>query len=114
MQSNSLPKIVVIGGGIAGLSLAAEVADWADVTLIERESQPGYHASGRSAALFTETYGNRVVRALTLASRRAIFDGGFVAHRRGALHVGRADDGAAVDRLAGELQAMVPSVRRLS
>ncbi|MBZ9897772.1 FAD-binding oxidoreductase [Mesorhizobium sp. BR1-1-6] len=114
MQSNSLPKIVVIGGGIAGLSLAAEVADWADVTLIERESQPGYHASGRSAALFTETYGNRVVRALTLASRRAIFDGGFVAHQRGALHVGRADDGAAVDRLAGELQAMVPSVRRLS
>ncbi|MBZ9807358.1 MULTISPECIES: NAD(P)/FAD-dependent oxidoreductase [unclassified Mesorhizobium] len=114
MQSNSLPKIVVIGGGIAGLSLAAEVADWADVTLIERESQPGYHASGRSAALFTETYGNRVVRALTLASRRALFDGGFVAHQRGALHLGRADDGAAVDRLGDELQAMVPSVRRLS
>ncbi|MBZ9871835.1 FAD-binding oxidoreductase [Mesorhizobium sp. BR1-1-9] len=114
MQSNSLPKIVVIGGGIAGLSLAAEVADWAEVTLIERESQPGYHASGRSAALFTETYGNRVVRALTLASRRALFDGGFVAHQRGALHVGRADDGAAVDRLGDELQAMVPSVRRLS
>ncbi|MBZ9944341.1 FAD-binding oxidoreductase [Mesorhizobium sp. BR1-1-13] len=114
MQSNSLPKIVVIGGGIAGLSLAAEVADWAEVTLIERESQPGYHASGRSAALFTETYGNRVVRALTLASRRALFDGGFVAHQRGALHVGRAADGAAVDRLGDELQAMVPSVRRLS
>jgi D-arginine dehydrogenase len=119
MQSNTVPqthprKIVVIGGGIAGLSLAAAVGDGADVIVIERESQLGYHASGRSAALFTETYGNRLVRGLTIASRKAIFDGGFVAHERGALHVGRAEDGAAIDRLAGELQALVPSVRRLT
>lgn len=119
MQSKTSPeahprKIVVIGGGIAGLSLAAAVADGVDVTVIERECQLGYHASGRSAALFTETYGNRLVRGLTIASRKAIFDGGFVAHKRGALHVGRADDAAAIDRLAGELQALVPSVRRLT
>ncbi|TPL85977.1 FAD-dependent oxidoreductase [Mesorhizobium sp. B2-3-12] len=114
MQSKSSQKIVVIGGGIAGLSLAAAVAGWADVTLIEREPHLGYHASGRSAALFTETYGNRLVRALTLASRQAIVEGGFVAHRRGALHVGWTGDDAAIDRLAGELQALVPSVRRLS
>ncbi|MER8696070.1 FAD-binding oxidoreductase [Mesorhizobium opportunistum] len=114
MQSNSSKKIVVIGGGIAGLSLAAAVRDWAEVTVIEREPHLGYHASGRSAALFTETYGNRLVRALTLASRQAIVEGGFVAHRRGALHVGWEGDDAAIDRLAGELQALVPSVRRLS
>ncbi|TPM34443.1 FAD-binding oxidoreductase [Mesorhizobium sp. B2-3-5] len=114
MQSNSRRKIVVIGGGIAGLSVAAAVADWADVTVIEREPHLGYHASGRSAALFTETYGNRVVRGLTLASRQRIVEGGFVAHRRGALHVGWSGDGDAIDRLAGELQALVPSVRRLS
>ncbi|RWF39831.1 MAG: FAD-binding oxidoreductase [Mesorhizobium sp.] len=114
MRSNSPGKIIVIGGGIAGLSLAAEIADWAEVTVIEREPHLGYHASGRSAALFSETYGNRLVRALTLASRQAIADGGFAAHRRGALHVGWTGDDAAVDRLAGELQALVPSVRRLS
>ncbi|TPM34279.1 FAD-binding oxidoreductase [Mesorhizobium sp. B2-3-4] len=114
MQSKSSPKIVVIGGGIAGLSLAAAVAGWADVTVLERETHLGYHASGRSAALFTETYGNRLVRALTLASRQAIVGGGFVAHRRGALHVGWSGDDAAIDRLAGELQALVPSVRRMS
>ncbi|RUX05627.1 FAD-binding oxidoreductase [Mesorhizobium sp. M8A.F.Ca.ET.023.01.1.1] len=114
MRSNSPGKIIVIGGGIAGLSLAAEMADWAEVTVIEREPHLGYHASGRSAALFSETYGSRLVRALTLASRQAIADGGFAAHRRGALHVGWTGDDAAIDRLAGELQALVPSVRRLS
>ncbi|ESY63835.1 MULTISPECIES: FAD-binding oxidoreductase [Mesorhizobium] len=114
MRSNPSKKIIVIGGGIAGLSLAAAVRDWAEVTVIEREPHLGYHASGRSAALFTETYGNRLVRALTLASRQAIVEGGFVAHRRGALHVGWKGDDAAIDRLAGELQALVPSVRRLS
>ncbi|WP_027057726.1 NAD(P)/FAD-dependent oxidoreductase [Mesorhizobium loti] len=114
MQSNPSKRIIVIGGGIAGLSLAAALRDWADVTVIEREPHLGYHASGRSAALFTETYGNRVVRGLTLASRQQIVEGGFVAHRRGALHVGWRGDDAAIDRLAGELQALVPSVRRLS
>ncbi|MER8851855.1 FAD-binding oxidoreductase [Mesorhizobium australicum] len=114
MQSSSLRKIIVIGGGIAGLSLAAEVAAWAEVTVIEREPHLGYHASGRSAALFTETYGNRLVRGLTLASRQAIVEGGFVAHRRGALHVGWTGDDAAIDKLARDLQALVPSVRRLS
>ncbi|GLQ78843.1 FAD-dependent catabolic D-arginine dehydrogenase DauA [Mesorhizobium huakuii] len=114
MQSSPPQKIVVIGGGIAGLSLAAAVRDWAEVIVLEREPHLGYHASGRSAALFTETYGNRLVRALTLASRQQIVEGGFVAHRRGALHVGWKGDGAAIDRLADELQALVPSVRRLS
>ncbi|TPK73286.1 FAD-binding oxidoreductase [Mesorhizobium sp. B2-4-18] len=114
MQSKSSQKIAVIGGGIAGLSLAAEVAASAEVTVIEREPHLGYHASGRSAALFTETYGNRLVRGLTLASRQAIVEGGFVAHRRGALHVGWTGDDAAIDKLARDLQALVPSVRRLS
>ncbi|QPC92033.1 FAD-binding oxidoreductase [Mesorhizobium sp. INR15] len=114
MQSNSPTKIVVIGGGIAGLSLAAAVQSWASVTVLEREPHLGYHASGRSAALFSETYGNALVRALSQASRQAIVDGGFVAHRRGALHLGGADDDAAIDRMASELQALVPSVRRLS
>ncbi|RVA23911.1 FAD-binding oxidoreductase, partial [Mesorhizobium sp. M7D.F.Ca.US.004.03.1.1] len=92
MQSKSPQKVVVIGGGIAGLSLAAAVQPWAEVIVIEREPHLGYHASGRSAALFSETYGNALVRALSLASRPQIVDGGFAAHRRGALHVGGVED----------------------
>ena len=61
--------IVVIGGGMAGASVAAHLAEYASVRLLEMEPQPGYHSTGRSAALFAESYGNATVRALTRASR---------------------------------------------
>ena len=61
--------VIVIGAGIAGAAAAAHLADERRVVLLERESQPGYHSTGRSAALFTETYGNRAIRILTGASR---------------------------------------------
>ena len=60
---------IVIGAGIAGASVAAELAASCHVLLLERESQPGYHTTGRSAALFTETYGSAVKRALSHASK---------------------------------------------
>ena len=52
IASNALTLFVVllIGAGIAGVSAAAELAADADVVLLEMEAQPGYHASGRSAA----------------------------------------------------------------
>lgn len=59
----------VIGAGIAGASVAHELAARARVIVLERESQPGYHTTGRSAALYTETYGNAAMRALTTASK---------------------------------------------
>lgn len=62
--------IIVIGAGIAGASAAAHLAESARVVLLERESQPGYHSTGRSAALFSETYGNAAIRALTRAGRQ--------------------------------------------
>ena len=61
--------IAVIGGGIAGASVAWRLAGQRRVVLIERESQCGYHTTGRSAALFMESYGPPGVRALTRASR---------------------------------------------
>ena len=64
---------LVIGGGIAGACAAYFLADHGSVVLIEMEDMPGYHATGRSAALFSEYYGNRCVRALTAASR-SFFD----------------------------------------
>jgi D-arginine dehydrogenase len=60
---------IIIGGGIAGAAAGHWLAPHARVTLLERESQPGYHSTGRSAALFMESYGTPQVRALTMASR---------------------------------------------
>lgn len=64
--------ILIIGGGIAGASLAWRLAGEAStlsVALVEAEDQPGQHATGRSAAFFSETYGNQTIRSLTTASR---------------------------------------------
>lgn len=60
---------IVIGGGIAGASIAAELSPEHSVLILEMEDQPGYHASGRSAALYSEIYGNATIRGLTRASR---------------------------------------------
>ena len=69
MTSNTPAPIaadyLVIGGGIAGASVAHWLAPHGRVILLERESQPGYHSTGRSAALFMESYGTPQVRALT-------------------------------------------------
>jgi D-arginine dehydrogenase len=71
---------LIVGAGMAGASLAYELGDAHAVTLLESEDQPGYHATGRSAAFFSEIYGNETIRALTAASREffgqppAVFD----------------------------------------
>ena len=51
--------VLVVGAGIAGASAAYELAPYASVVLLEREPQPGYHTTGRSAAVFAPAYGNR-------------------------------------------------------
>lgn len=60
---------LVVGGGIAGASAGYFLAESGSVTVLEMEAVPGYHSTGRSAALFSEYYGNSLVRALTVASR---------------------------------------------
>lgn len=74
--------VAVIGAGIAGASVASELAGDARVVLIERESQPGYHTTGRSAAVFSPIYGPQPIRALTRASLGFYLDppAGFAAH----------------------------------
>ena len=66
--------VAVIGGGMAGAALAANLAGSCKVLVLERESHPGYHATGRSAALFSPTYGSAAIRALSRASRAFLFD----------------------------------------
>ena len=67
-------EFIVIGAGIAGASLAAHLAPRGRVLLLEAEDQPGYHTTGRSAALFSTIYGNAPVRALSRASRDFLFE----------------------------------------
>lgn len=67
---SDMSDLIILGAGIAGASLAAELAPLMQVTLVEVEDQPGRHATGRSAAMFFESYGNATIRALTRASRR--------------------------------------------
>ncbi len=60
---------LIIGGGIAGASMAYELANHGSVMLAERESSPGYHTTGRSAAMFLENYGAAPILGLASASR---------------------------------------------
>lgn len=89
--------IIVIGAGIAGASVAAELADGARILLLEKEHQPGYHTTGRSAALYTKTYGPSVIRALTRASWQFFNDpqSQYIDHPllqpRGAMFIARSD-----------------------
>ena len=62
--------VAVVGGGIAGVSAACELAETGrSVVLLEQEEQLAHHTTGRSAAIFLESYGPPAVRALTVASR---------------------------------------------
>ena len=64
---------LIIGAGIAGASTGYFLAAHGKTILLEREQLPGYHSTGRSAALYTVAYGTQQVRALTAASR-AFYD----------------------------------------
>jgi len=110
---------LVIGGGIAAASVGYWLAPHGRVVLLERESQPGYHSTGRSAALFMESYGTPQVRALTLASR-AFFEaaaGGFTEHPalspRGAMMVAEHGQEDALRKHWDILRAMSPQARLL-
>ncbi|UWR21791.1 FAD-binding oxidoreductase [Sulfitobacter sp. S190] len=91
-----MTDIIVIGGGIAGLSAAARLSEDARVTVLEMESATGYHASGRSAALIEENYGAVSVQALNHASIDYLRDAndGYLT-QRGLLIVAEDHDGAA-------------------
>lgn len=113
-------NIAVIGGGIAGASVAFELSARAEVTLFEQEPICGYHSTGRSAALFTECYGDPVVRRLAIASRPFLeapppgFADSPLVSPRSFLFVGTADQAPALAAALDEFQAMVPSVTGVS
>lgn len=111
--------IVICGAGIAGASLAWRLAPRARVLLLEREVQPGYHSTGRSAAMFMESYGPPQVRALTRASRAFLSDppAGFaqapLMHPRGVLYVATHAQRGSLDRTWAAMQAAGQQVGRI-
>ena len=95
--------IAIVGAGIAGASLAAAVAPHASVVIIEAEERPGYHATGRSAAFWSETYGGPWVQPLTSASEAALRAGGFL-DPLGSLQIGRPEDAAKIEAFLREFE----------
>ncbi|WP_280154151.1 FAD-dependent oxidoreductase [Piscinibacter sp. XHJ-5] len=111
--------VAIVGAGIAGASLAHRLAGRRSVVLLEREPQPGYHATGRSAAMFMETYGPPAVRALTRASR-AFYEhppGGFAEQpllgERGVLYLAERGQEALLADMRTRLLAGCPDLQTL-
>lgn len=108
--------IVIVGGGIAGASLGAEVAGARRTLIVEAEDHCGVHSTGRSAAFWLESYGGPRVAQLTAASRGLLADGGFLSPR-GAVHISDGDwpevpEDVEARRLSrAELEAFVPGIR---
>jgi D-arginine dehydrogenase len=102
--------VAIVGGGIAGASLAAEVAPHARVLLLEAEDRAGYHATGRSAAFWSETYGGAGIQPLTTASGPLLAAGGFL-EPLGSLHIGRAEEAGAIDAFLAEFEGTGVALR---
>lgn len=109
--------VAVIGGGIAGTSVAAELSKDRRVLLLEMESQPGYHTTGRSAAVYAAVYGPSPIRALTRASR-AFFASPSTSHFDTALFrprpimmIARQEQAFALDQTIAEVGVMTPVER---
>ena len=113
--------VVVVGAGIAGASIAYQLClrGRDRVLVLEREPQPGYHSTGRSAAMFIETYGTPAIRALTRASRAFCEHPpeGFGDHPlltpRGALYVARDGQQDLLQEVFRDLSHDAPGTRRI-
>lgn len=120
MQNTSSTKatvdcdVVVIGAGVAGLAAAYFLSSQAHVVVLERESQPGYHSSGRSASLYIEGYENPIVAALTAQSGpffRQAPSSNPILHDRGGLTVAIAGEEHVLQKYLETWQPFCPALR---
>lgn len=111
---------IIIGAGIAGASLAHFLAPHGRCVMLERESQPGYHSTGRSAAQFIASYGPPQVRALSRASEPFFtsppegFADAPLLTPRGLLTVAGPDELPHLEEAWATLQQTSPRGRRLT
>lgn len=104
--------VAIIGAGIAGTSLAAELAPHCRVALIEAEETPGYHSTGRSAANWHETLGGPLVQPLTKFSRIFLSDNGFLRPRL-TIEVADADGLPQLDKLEADFAGTSARLTRI-
>ena len=110
---------VVVGAGIAGAGIAWELAERSRVALLEREEQPGYHTTGRSAAVYLKGFGTDVIRDLTVLSEPFLEKppAGFtevpLIHPRGVLTLVRPDQLPRLDQYLARQRRHVPNAERL-
>ncbi|WP_251877569.1 FAD-dependent oxidoreductase [Achromobacter sp. Marseille-Q4954] len=116
MTAEPLFDYAVIGAGIAGASVAYRLSATASVAVLEREAQPGYHSTGRSAAMFMETYGTDQIKALTRASR-AFYENppqGFSEHPllspRGVLYIATPEQQDLLRQVYDDFRSQSPNV----
>ncbi|ADP14652.1 FAD dependent oxidoreductase family protein 3 [Achromobacter xylosoxidans A8] len=116
MTAEPLYDYAVIGAGIAGASVAYRLSATASVAVLEREAQPGYHSTGRSAAMFMETYGTAQIKALTRASR-AFYENppqGFSEHPllspRGVLYIATPEQQDLLREVYDDFRSQSPNV----
>jgi D-arginine dehydrogenase len=98
--------VAIVGAGMAGASLAAEVAGGSSVLILEAEETPGYHSTGRSAAFWAESYGGPFIQPLTSLSGPLLRSRGFL-KPRGALHIAAEEGREALAELEREFPAAV-------
>ena len=92
-----MSDFLIVGGGIAGISAAARLSELGSVTVLEAEDALGYHASGRSAAMFEENYGSASTVALNRASKAFHMQSEGILSPRGLLLVCSRGDEAAFE-----------------
>lgn len=113
LNSGKLYDFAIVGAGMAGASLAAQLGPHAKVLVLEAEEAPGYHSTGRSAAFWEECYGGPGVVPLTLASGRYLQENGFL-RRRGALYIGRDEDRGELDAFEKRFAGTGVTIERIS
>jgi D-arginine dehydrogenase len=108
--------VLVIGGGMAGVSIGFELAADRRVLVADMERTLAFHTTGRSAAMFLETYGSPAIRALTTASRSYFEsepDGQRLLTPLGMLYVARPGRGQLITELYREVRTLAPDVTLL-
>jgi D-arginine dehydrogenase len=110
---------LIIGAGIAGASAGYFLSRHGTVALLERESAPGYHTTGRSAAFYAPSYGGAAIRPLTIASGPFLrqppegFSDTPLLSDRQALYIARADQIPALDAFEAALRVLEPDIVRM-
>jgi D-arginine dehydrogenase len=68
--------VVIVGAGIAGASMAYSLVQRGcrDVTIVEKEDSPGYHTSGRSAAVLSQLDVDEIFMKLSIMSTPFFYD----------------------------------------